>query len=177
MEHYTKQEIMNLPKEELLKYVNHMLLNGYSLSKLERKKLIVRKTVGNRLNSIGYFYNDELNQYVAVGEKDTVYNGIITQIDEPQEPKKAKKKTTLEELEKRVEALEKRLNGTSETPINQNAKVMQFKSKPQDRNYPLHPEVIELLDELKNANTHLKVKDLVNTALYIGLTELKQQDS
>ena len=52
--------------------------------------------------------------------------------------------------------------------------MIPFASKAQNRNYPLHQENIDLLEEVKSQNPYLKTKDIINTALFIGLTELKQ---
>ncbi|MDB8545804.1 hypothetical protein PNV01_13425 [Turicibacter sanguinis] len=179
MEQYTKEQVYLLSPEELLEYMNHMLSNGWTLNQLEKEKGIVKRRTSGIFKKIGYKYDSKLKQYVSSEQtinELTHDSGVLVPFEPVVEPKSKKSTITLEALEKRVKALEMRLNGITETPTTKDAKVMQFSSKAQDRNYPLHQEVIELLDELKAANTHLKVKDLVNTALYIGLTELKDSN-
>lgn len=177
MEHWTKEEVMALNNDELLAYINHMLAMGYSLARLNKEKGIRRQTVRDRLKKDGYVYNDECKAFIK------------PLIDEPkptQPPKtthKARKEggatISLEELLKRVEALEMRLNTIQSNGINakDEFKPIIFNSKTQSRNYPLHQEVVDLLAEVSQANPHLKVKDIVNHALYVGLSQALHSDN
>ena len=76
-----------------------------------------------------------------------------------------------------LSALEERITILEQKVYNKGlpqAKLIPFTSKAQDRNYPFHQEIVDLLEEVKKQNPHLKVKDIINTALFIGLTELKE---
>ena len=179
MELYTKEQIMALKPQELLEYTNHILSVGVSLNDLERKTNMQRKTIRERLKRIGYVYDGKSNRYVLNKEGDNVYFINPKPVKKAPKAKEAKApKITLEELQKRVEALEMRLNSMEKAPSKAgDVEVIKFNSKTHDRNYPLHKEVVDLLDEIKLSNNHLKIKDLVNTALYIGLTKMKDSSS
>ena len=172
MEQYTKEEVMVLNPQELSQYINHMLSIGWTLNRLNSEKGIRRQTIRDRLKKAGYVFNDETKCYELNKEKDNEY------FINPKPPKKTPPKITLEDLQKRVEALEMRLNSMEKAPSKAgDVEVIKFNSKTHDRNYPLHKEVVDLLDEIKLSNNHLKIKDLVNTALYIGLTKMKDSSS
>ena len=176
MEKYTKEQVMELKPQELADYINHMFNNGWSLNKLNKEKGIRRQTVREKLKRAGYVLNADTNRYELNEENNEgSFEGyfINSQIKEEKAPK-----ITLEELQKRVEALEMRLNSMEKAPSKAgDVEVIKFNSKTHDRNYPLHKEVVDLLDEIKLSNNHLKIKDLVNTALYIGLTKMKDSSS
>ena len=174
MKQYTKEEVTALSNEELLHYINYLLKNGYSLSQLERDKVATRKTISNKLKKIGYIYNKTSNSYVKCSDV----------ASEPsKEPQKAKKtqepRVTMEELLKRIEALEMRLNdiGKLEEAIPSDFKPIIFDSEVQPRNYPLHKEVTDLLSQVSKANPQFKVKDIVNHCLYIGLSQAIHSDN
>ncbi len=181
MEHWTKEQVMALNNDELLAYINHMLAKGYTLGRLNREKGIRRQTVRDRLKKDGYVYNDECRAFIKplIDEP----TGKPKQKHPPKTPHKARKEggvtITLEELLERVEVLEMRLNTiqSNETNTKDEFKPIIFNSKPQPRNYPLHKEVTDLLSEVHQANPHLKVKDIVNHALYIGLSQALHSDN
>ena len=172
---------MNLETQELLQYINHMLANGWSLAKINKEKGIRRQTVRDKLKREGYVLNQEINQFVRMetGEKDTQDYKDVFIDSKPQKPKKKAPATkSYDDLQKRVESLEKRLEAIEkQTPSTLKVDVISFSSGTHDRNYPLHQEVVDLLDELRTANKHLKIKDLVNTGLYIGLSKMKDSDN
>lgn len=173
---------MELSTQELLEYLNHMLSNGWSLNKLNTQKGIRRQTVRDKLKKEGYVLDQEANQFVKSPEVDGADKLDLVGVFVDSKPQKAKKKApatnSLEDLEKRIEVLEMRLNAMeTQVPSDLKVDVIKFESKTHDRNYPLHQEVLCLLDDLKRTNTHLKVKDLVNTALYIGLSKMKDSGS
>lgn len=176
MEKYTKEQVMELKPQELADYINHMFNNGWSLNKLNKEKGIRRQTVREKLKRAGYVLNADTNRYELNEENNEgSFEGyfINSQIKEKKAPK-----ITIEELQKRVEALEMRLNSMEKAPSKAgDVEVIKFNSKTHDRNYPLHKEVVDLLDELRTANKHLKIKDLVNTGLYIGLSKMKDSDN
>ena len=76
----------------------------------------------------------------------------------------------LSALEERITILEQKVYNKRLPQI----KMIPFASKAQNRNYPLHQENIDLLEEVKSQNPYLMSKDIINTALFIGLTELKE---
>ncbi|MBP3908580.1 MAG: hypothetical protein J6D33_06600 [Turicibacter sp.] len=176
MEKYTKEQVMELKPQELADYINHMFNNGWSLNKLNKEKGIRRQTVREKLKRAGYVLNADTNRYELNEENNEgSFEGyfINSQIKKEKAPK-----ITIEELQKRVEALEMRLNSMEKAPSKAgDVEVIKFNSKTHDRNYPLHKEVVDLLDELRTANKHLKIKDLVNTGLYIGLSKMKDSDN
>lgn len=170
MEELTKDQVMELMGDELAEYINTKLAEGQSLSKLSEKIGFRRQTIRDRLKRDGYCYNKESNAYLK-----TLIDKPISL--KPQKPTQTTKKDvsatiTLEEVLERLEALEMRLN-TMESDKNikeEQFKPKIFKSDVQPRNYPLHQEVIDLISEVSRNNPHLKVKDIVNHALFQGLT-------
>lgn len=181
MEHWTKEQVMALNNDELLAYINHMLAMGYSLARLNKEKGIRRQTVRDRLKKDGYVYNDECKAFIKPLIDETTSEPKPTQ--PPKTTHKARKEggatISLEELLERVEALEMRFNTiqNNETNTKDEFKPIIFNSKPQQRNYPLHKEVVDLLAEVSQANPHLKVKDIVNHALYVGLSQALHSDN
>ena len=176
MEHWTKEQVMALNNDELLVYINHMLAIGYSLGRLNKEKGIRRQTVRDRLKKDGYVYNDERKAFI----KPLIDEPKQTQPPKqtPQSRKEEASTISLEELLRRVEALEMRLNTiqSNETNAKDEFKPIIFNSKTQSRNYPLHQEVTDLLKEVHQSNPHLKVKDIVNHALYVGLSQALHGD-
>lgn len=174
MEHLTKEEVMALNNDELLAYINHMLAMGYSLARLNKEKGIRRQTVRDRLKKDGYVYNDECKAFIKPLIDEPTSEPKQTQ--PPKTTHKARKEggatISLEELLERLEALEMRLNtmGSDKNIKEEQFKPKIFKSDVQPRNYPLHQEVIDLISEVSRNNPHLKVKDIVNHALFQGLT-------
>lgn len=177
MEDWTKEQVMALNNDELLVYINHMLAIGYSLGRLNKEKGIRRQTVRDRLKKDGYVYNDECKAFIKP---------LIDEPKQTQPPKtthKARKEggatISLEELLERVEALEMRFNAiqNNETKNKDEFKPIIFNSKQQPRNYPLHKEVVDLLAKVSQVNPHLKVKDIVNHCLYIGLSQALHSDN
>lgn len=181
MEHLTKEQVMDLTGDDLVAYINTMLSSGYSLSGLSEEIGFRRQTIRERLKRDGYFYNKECNAYIKplIDEP----TNTSTKTEPPKTSHKAKKEKvvtiTLEELLKRVEALEMRLNAiqSNEIKAKEEFKPIIFDSKPQPRNYPLHKEITDLLSEVHQANPHLKVKDIVNHALYVGLSQALHSDN
>lgn len=176
MEHWTKEQVMALNNDELLVYINHMLAIGYSLGRLNKEKGIRRQTVRDRLKKDGYVYNDECKAFI----KPLIEEPKQTQ--SPKSPQKVRKDgastISLEELLRRVEALEMHLNTIQSNGTNakDEFKPIIFNSKTQSRNYPLHQEVTDLLKEVHQSNPHLKVKDIVNHVLYVGLSQALHGD-
>ena len=174
MKQYTKQEIMSLTNEELLQYINHILKKGVSLSQLEKETGVRRQTIRDRLKKDGYIFNKTSNSYIKCSD-------VVS--EPPKKPQKAKKtqepRITMEELLKRIEALEMRLNDSEkvEENISNEFKPTIFNSEVQPRNYPLHKEVTDLLSQVSKANPQFKVKDIVNHCLYMGLSQVIHSDS
>ena len=174
MKPYTKEEIMALEGEELLHRINQLLKSGISLSKLERDKIIVRKTISNRLGKIGYTYNGTSKSYVK---------SSVVASEPPKKPQKVDEiqelRNIIQEAFERIEALEMRLNDSEkvEENIPSNFKPTIFNSEVQPRNYPLHKEVTDLLTQVSKENPHLKVKDIVNHCLFIGLSQAIHSDN
>ena len=174
MKQYTKQEIMSLTNEELLQYINHILKKGVSLSQLEKETGVRRQTIRDRLKKDGYIFNKTSNSYVK-------HSDVAS--EPPKKPQEAKKtqepRITMEELLKRIEALEMRLNDIEkvEENISSDFKPIIFDSEVQPRNYPLHKEVTDLLTQVSKENPHLKVKDIVNHCLFMGLSQAIHSDN
>lgn len=174
MEHLTKEKVMDLTGDDLVTYINQMLSSGYSLSALSEEIGFRRQTIRDRLKRDGYFYNKECNAYIRPLIDEPL---ISKQTQPPKMPHKTKKEggatIKLEEILKRVESLEIRLNAiqNNENNPSNEFKPMIFDSEVQARNYPLHKEVVDLIKQVSQANPYLKVKDIVNHALYIGLSQ------
>lgn len=175
MEDWTKERVMALSNDELLKYINHMLANGYSLGRLNKEKGIRRQKVRDRLKKDGYVYDSDCNAFI----QSLMYTEVRKPQNKPQESQKKQEAIiSLEELLKRVEVLEMQLNTIQSNKKNtlREFKPVIFDSEVQPRNYPLHREVVELLNQVSKANSHLKVKDIVNHCLYIGLSQALHRD-
>ena len=174
MKQYTKEEVTALSNEELLHYINYLLKNGYSLSQLERDKVATRKTISNKLKKIGYIYNKTSNSYVKCSDVASESSKEPQNVDEIQELR-----NIIGKAFERIEALEMRLNDSEkvEENIPSNFKPTIFNSEVQPRNYPLHKEVTDLLTQVSKENPHLKVKDIVNHCLFIGLSQAIHSDN
>ena len=174
MKQYTKEEVTALSNEELLHYINYLLKNGYSLSQLERDKVATRKTISNKLKKIGYIYNKTSNSYVKCSDVASEPSKEPQNVDEIQELR-----NIIGKAFERIEALEMRLNDSEkiEENIPSNFKPTIFNSEVQPRNYPLHKEVTDLLTQVSKENPHLKVKDIVNHCLFIGLSQAIHSDN
>lgn len=175
MEELTKEQVMGLNGDQLAEYINNKLASGQSLSGLSEKIGFRRQTIRDRLKRDGYFYNKDCNAYLK-----PLFDEPLNIIKTPhKEKKKAPATITLEEVLERLEALEMRLNGIQNDKQQESKefKPKIFESDVQPRNYPLHKEVIDLLSEVTKANPHLKVKDIVNHALFLGLSMSLHSDS
>lgn len=179
IESWDKEKVMSLNNDDLLVYINSMLAKGWSLGKLNKEKAIRRQTVRDRLKKDGYVFNHEANAFVkATTEQAAPPHATLKASEEaPKVQKQVKDGLTLESLQNRIEALEMVVNAmqTNSNPIERGFELVKFDSKEQPRNYPLHQEVIELLAEVHSSNKHLKVKDIVNHALYYGLNQMKHR--
>ena len=173
MKQYTKEEVTALSNEELLHYINYLLKNGYSLSQLERDKVATRKTISNKLKKIGYIYNKTSNSYVKCSDVASEPSKEPQNVDEIQELR-----NIIGKAFERIEALEMRLNDSEkvEENVSSDFKPVIFNSEVQPRNYPLHKEVTDLLTQVSKENPHLKVKDIVNHCLFIGLSQAIHSD-
>lgn len=171
MDNLTKDQIMRLSDEELVDYINNMLKLGYTLSTFSREKGIKRQKLRDRLANAGYAYNDARKEFAKT--IDSINIDVVKNHDKskPKGLEEDESVIKLRELLERIEALETRLNNmqkVDEENTNE-LKPIVFNSKTQQRNYPLHEEVTELLAEVHRQNPHLKVKDIVNHLLYQGL--------
>ena len=173
----TKEQVMELHGEDLVAYVNGWLAKGVSVSKLAEQVGFRKGTILDRLKRAKYFYNGEYNAYMKPLTSEAPVPAFIAEgeaVKAPTEPKKSSPgKITLEELLERVETLEKALKVSQKNEEIQATtfKPMSFNSKAQQRNYPLHQEVIDLLVEVSKENPQFKVQDIVNHCLYIGLSQ------
>ena len=170
MKNLSKEQVMNLEVDDLLKYINQMLADGYSLERLNKEKGIRRQTIRDRLKKHGYIYDKNTNSYIKASEVNTEPQ------NKPQEKRKQNsEQITLEKVLERLESLEMRLNSIEEKSnqdkIN-NFEMKRFRSEQQARNYPLHMEVVELLAKISKDNPHFTIKEIVNNALYYGLQQM-----
>ncbi len=194
-EDYNKDDVMRLHGTDLLAYVNYMLSKGYTLGKLNHTKGIRRQTVRDRLKKDGFVFDKTINRYVSKNELGKSESEIISLKSTERIQKRPNGEyeiniieevlNVLEGLKIRVELIEKREEQRSKEfkllPGEDTAlkvgklEIIAFRSKAKNRNYPLHPEVYELLDRLREENPHIKVKDVVNSILYKGLSELYEE--
>ena len=177
MEELTKEQVMQLNIEELVGFINLWLSKGVSVSKLAEQVGFRKGTILDRLKRAKYFYNGEYNAYMKPLTSEAPVPAFIAEgeaVKAPTEPKKSSPgKITLEELLERVEALEMavKVSQKNEEVQATTFKPMSFESKTQQRNYPLHQEVINLLAEVSKDNPQFKVQDIVNHCLYVGLSQ------
>lgn len=177
IESWDKEKVMSLNNDDLLVYINSMLAKGWSLGKLNEEKGIRRQTVRDRLKKDGYVFDRVSNAFVKVTTEHAELQKAPGKVSEktPKIQKQVSDGITLESLQNRIEALEMAVNAmqTNSNPIASGFELIKFDSKEQPRNYPLHQEVVDLLAEVHSSNKHLKVKDIVNHALYCGLNQMK----
>lgn len=194
-EEYNKDDVMGLYGADLLAYVNYMLSKGYTLAQLNHTKGIRRQTVRDRLKKDGFIFDKTINRYVSESEickRDS--HTILSKQKEPipelsfggnGENILGEVLDALESLKNRLELIERReeqrnqefksLQGQNTALKVGKLELIAFHSKAKNRNYPLYPEVYELLDRLREENPHIKIKDVVNSILYKGLSELYEE--
>lgn len=181
IESWDKEKVMSLNNDDLLDYTNSMLAKGWSLGRLNEEKGIRRQTVRDRLKKDGYVFDRVSNAFVKTMTEHAEPQKAPVKVSEktPNAQKQVSDALTLESLQNRIEALEMAVNTmqNNSNPIASGFELIKFGSKEQPRNYPLHQEVIELLAEVHSNNKHLKVKDIVNHALYCGLNQMKHSEN
>lgn len=181
MESWDKKKVMSLNNNDLLVYINHMLASGWSLGRLNKEKGIRRQTVRDRLKKDGYVFNHDANAFIKpLIPGEDLQISSVKPIEKPRNVQKQESDVlTLESLQRRIEALEMRINTmqVSSKADTTDFELIKFNSKEQPRNYPLYQEVVDLLADVHSNNRHLKVKDIVNHALYTGLVQMKHSKS
>ena len=194
-EEYNKDDVMGLFGSDLLAYVNYMLSKGYTLAQLNHTKGIRRQTIRDRLKKGGFVFDKTVNRYVSESEIGKIESKTIPLKQTEHIPELScggsgenilgEVLDELESLKKRLELIEQReeqrkqeiksLQGQNTALKVGKLELIAFRSKAKNRNYPLHLEVYGLLDRFHAENPHIKVKDVVNSILYKGLSELYEE--
>ena len=79
---YTKDKLEQTMKEQqgtdFLNFINEMLQSGWSLSKIDKSKIMTKKAIRERMKKMNAFYDSSVNQYVIqdvqVGELTDIKN-------------------------------------------------------------------------------------------------------
>lgn len=79
---YTKETLEQTMKEQqgtdFLNFINEMLQRGWSLSKIDKAKIMTKKAIRERMKKMNAFYDSSVNQYVIqdvqVGEVTDIKN-------------------------------------------------------------------------------------------------------
>lgn len=79
---YTKEKLEQTMKEQqgadFLNFINEMLQSGWSLSKIDKAKIMTKKAIRERMKKMNAFYDSSVNQYVIqdvqVGELTDIKN-------------------------------------------------------------------------------------------------------
>lgn len=79
---YTKEKLEQTMKEQqgtdFLNFINEMLQSGWSLSKIDKAKIMTKKAIRERMKKMNAFYDSSVNQYVIqdvqVGEVTDIKN-------------------------------------------------------------------------------------------------------
>ena len=65
---YTKEKLEQTMKEQqgtdFLNFINEMLQSGWSLSKIDKAKIMTKKAIRERMKKMNAFYDSSVNQYV-----------------------------------------------------------------------------------------------------------------
>lgn len=181
MESWDKEKIMSLTNDDLLLYINYMLSQGWSMGKLQERTGVRRQTIRDRLKKDGYIYNSEANAYLKpLLEQEDITTMPVKASETPRKAKKSETDViTLEMINKRLDTLEKAVADVLEIKDEKKAtkhhkhkfEALEFEGETVDRLYPLHKEVIDLIHEVRTIDKKVKVKDIINTSVYIVLSE------
>lgn len=110
-----KNRGVDFVNEDKIIEVNKLLLEGYSLNKLEKNNVLEcsRKAFKNRAAKLNYNYNDEIKQFVKIDDINNITNSVtnnntkvISRKSQEKIVKSKEKDLTLEALEERVKILE-----------------------------------------------------------------------
>ncbi|MTN91082.1 hypothetical protein GMB80_14325 [Turicibacter sanguinis] len=83
---YTKEKLEQTMKEQqgvdFLNFINDMLQNGWSLSKIDKAKIMTKKAIRERMKKMNAFYDSSISQYVMQDSQTTDTNGIQNEYNE-----------------------------------------------------------------------------------------------
>lgn len=157
---------------KLLNAVNEALKNNISVSNFCASKGLKKSYVRITLNKLGYFYDDSLKAYV----KDTKSNTENTTATDTSiasngnTKKKTKDNTELEELKKRIQALEDKFklmecNYTTTSKRSRRKHYIDNRRDTSTKNIRLYTEVKNRFDEYIKKHKDKKVIEIFSYAL------------
>lgn len=121
---YTKEKLEQTMKEQqgtdFLNFINEMLQSGWSLSKIDKAKIMTKKAIRERMKKMNAFYDSSVNQYVIqdvqVGELTDIKNiqnsynsGTVNQVSVTQDITKPSNNDHKED-EKQIQSTELNLS-------------------------------------------------------------------
>lgn len=157
----TRDEFLRLKGDELATTVNDLLSKFGSKNKICEALGLKKRSIDSKLKEAGYLYNHETKRYA---KQDPNREDLKSHDDS---------KELINDLLKRMEAVESRLNAIDSNKSN-DFELVQFDSKMQNKNYRLYEEVVELIEMIKREHKHLNVTQVVNSALYRELIKFKK---
>lgn len=157
----TRDELLKLKGDELATTINDLLSKFGSKNKICEALGLKKQSIDRKLKEAGYLYNHETKRYA---KQDPNREDLKSHDDS---------KELINDLLKRMEAVESRLNAIDSNKSN-DFELVQFDSKMQNKNYRLYEEVVELIEMIKREHKHLNVTQVVNSALYRELIKFKK---
>lgn len=153
-----REEFDNLEVIDQVEYINKELEKN-NLTETCKKIKISRSTVRERFLKQGYVYDKIQNKYICINKSDK----------RPQNENKYKNNTNIpkddfKDLERRIKALEDKINRQSINDIDINIK--NFKKNTVSRCYRVYEEVQKEFSKFCKENSKYKVQDLLSMALY-----------
>ena len=182
-----KERYENLDIYEKLEYVNKMLKEGYSQTKLEPIIGISRRTMSTQLNEIGYKYNSKTRQFesiVEVIEEDNIALKETCMTAEATEEKQESSNLVvggeqvnykvLEELILNYNSMNNKLNEvykwyqeSSKEVVIENKKLVieDFDGKLVSRSFKLYESIQKEFTDFCKVNNKYKVQDILCQAI------------
>ena len=189
-----KERYKNLDIYEKLEYINKMLKEGYSQTKLEPIIGISRRTMSKQFNEIGYEYNKVTKQFesiIEVIEDNSALDEICVTAEITEEKQESSNLVVrgeqvnykvLEELILNYKDMNNKLNevykwyqnSSKEVVIEDKKLVIEdFEGKLVSRSFKLYEPIQKEFTEFCKVNNKYKVQDLISQALKNFMNQYK----